>query len=121
MTFVKGGPCYKYNKVWTTELDNLLLDMIGNRNYKEMARRLGKSVEAIRKRAKRLGHRLDQGTITLRELARQTGYDRRQFRRAGKKLNQHWRRAAGGRKLLIKQDQADELITYLRKESSRDV
>lgn len=118
MTFVKGGPCYKYNPVWTPELDEQLLNMIGIRTYAGMAKALGKSVDAVRKRAQRLGYKPDQGMTTLRALARDTGYDRHQFRRAAKALGQVWARAtAHRRKLLITGDQALELIDYLANES----
>jgi hypothetical protein len=112
VTFTKGGPCYKFNPVWTKELDARLLDMIGSKSYAQMAKALGKSVDALRKRAKALGHPLDQGTTTLRELSRETGYDRHQLRRAGDALNQHWKRATN-RKLLITTEQAIALVDYL--------
>lgn len=112
MTFKKGGPCYRLHPVWTKEMDWKLLDMIGARPYNSIAKELGKSVEAIRKRAKALGSPLDRGTTTLRELARQTGYDRHQLRRAKKALKQSWKRATT-RKLLITTEQAHELIAFL--------
>lgn len=118
MTFVKGGPCYRLHPVWTRELTETLIDMIGTHSYLSIAKRLGKSVDAVRKKARSLGYSLDRGTITLRELSRQTGYDRHQLRRAGRALKQKWKRATVS-KLLIRQDQANEMVDYLFRESSR--
>ena len=117
MTFRPGDPCYRLHPTWTRASDDLLLSLIGRSTYREMAHQLGKSVDAVRKRAKRLGYRLDQGAVTLRELARTTGYDRHQLRRAKRALGQAWMRAAG-RKLLIRGEQVDELLDYLTRESA---
>ena len=116
MTFHPGQPNYRRDLVWTKAKDRELLSLIGSHSYQQIADAFGKSIDAVRKRASRLGYNLDQGTVTLRGLSRQTGYDRNQLRRAGRVLDQTWNRATQ-RKLLITQSQADELVDYLRQES----
>ena len=88
--------------------------MIGEESYSTISARLWVGVDACRKQAARMGHRLDRGTTTLRALARSTGYDRHQLRRARRELGQKWGRAK--RKLLIRADQEIELINFLRDE-----
>jgi hypothetical protein len=125
MTWHTGQPNWRVVKFWTQEKNDLLLELIGYKSYDYIASKLGVSIDACRKQASRLGHRLDQGTTTLRELARDTGYDRHQLRRARNKLGQTWHRVTskrynkGARKLLIRTEQANELIDYLKLESVR--
>jgi hypothetical protein len=59
---------------WTPEEDAILAKWWGARKPKWLVSKLGRSLSAIKERAKTLGVRRDQGTMSLRQLGRVTGY-----------------------------------------------
>ena len=104
---------------WSKEENDILLNLIGTSTYPSIKKQLpGRSLEAIKRQALRLGHPLYQGTVTLNQIIRETGYNWKQLERAKEALNQHWMRATGrGRsRFLIKGEQLIELIEYLKRE-----
>src|SRR5262245_8890694 len=56
---------------------------------------------------------ISRGTKSLREAARQTGYDIDQLRRAGVALRQRWTRTSRGARVMLSDEQIEVLVQWL--------
>lgn len=76
----------------------------------------GRTRQAVYHKARRLygAGGLTRGVYTLRRLSRETGYGVSHFRRAMRACAQKWKRTSPRGRFLICEDQADELIAWLR-------
>lgn len=105
------------NRPWTREEDQLLLDGAGVFAVHWFERKIGRSTDAIYRRAYDLyGGGLSRGTHTLLGAARETGYGPSQLLRGQRALNQKWKRLSVNGPYLITFDQLTELTDWLRQD-----
>lgn len=103
---------------WTKQEDNVLIE---NADSAYITSKLpGRSLEAIRKRARELGFFLFQGTWTLQKICRETGYNWKQVQRAKKSLKQAWKKESGGKssRFVIQDWQVDAIVEFLANEKT---
>lgn len=112
-------------KPWSRDAVRKLIDGVGTygiRHFQRAANAPGDWPGAIRSRkavyaaARRHCGRggLTRGVFTLRRFIEQTGYDRSQLLRARRALGQKWRRLGRGGSYLITEDQATEILEWLK-------
>lgn len=102
---------------WTKEDDQRLVWYWGSRRPEAVAKLLGRSVEACRLRVHKLTGRSSsrRGIYSQSQLARETGYNRADIRRAAAALN-IMTRAQRNQAWRINEDQRERILDYLATE-----
>lgn len=104
---------------WTKEEEMVLVKNVGLCSVFELMEMLPRRTRAgIESRCRKLGFSPTQGTFTRLGIERETGYDWRQIRRAKDAIGQVWKRY-GIRKYIITEDQLDDIIEYLKNETTK--
>lgn len=104
---------------WTPEEELILVKNVGHLSIFELKDLLPRRTRtAIERRCYQLGFSPTQGTNSRLQIEQETGYDWRQIRRAADALKQTWKRY-GSRKYMITFDQVQDIIEYLKNETSK--
>lgn len=100
---------------WSKKETNTLLQGASIYGQEWFVRRTGRSLAAIRARARRLygPGGLSRGSMSLREASRRTGYHETQLRRAQAACRQKWKRTSARGRYLIHEEQLEELVDWL--------
>ena len=101
---------------WTKQEDNKLFEYANSSLI--LSKLPGRSLESVRKRARKFGFFLFQGTWTLQRICRETGYNWKQVQRAKEALNQKWHKESrnGRSRFIIDEEQVEKLTQYLKEE-----
>ena len=101
---------------WTREESLAVFSGVGSYGWSGlMSRTIGRSAEAVRLRIRRMScGGVTRGTYTLNQLVITTGYNRSQLRRAQSALNQKWARMGKRGAHIITDDQAQDIIEWLK-------
>lgn len=114
----------KKARPWTDKDQNELIWLLGVYSLEEIAKKLQRSVKSIRMRIWR--EKIDPlaGVFTQDELSKKTGYHIGTLARARDSLGQKWKRYgkkdAANHAYMITEDQADEIVEFLKEEGNLD-